>query len=322
MSNEPKSHDAAVALPRDVLMDILSSSTKELVYQRRLRYFGLFFKVAVFLGILGGGYFLGNKPLGFNQGDKTKPHVAFIEIYGPIMSGQLADADRLIPSIEEAFAQPLAKTVVLRINSPGGSPVHAGRVYNEITQLRAQYPDKRVYAVVEDLCASAAYYIASAADVIYVDQASLVGSIGVITEGFGFNKVMEQYGVERRVITSGEHKALLDPYSPADPKVTEYWKAMLGEIHQQFIASVKLGRGARLHADYPELFSGLIWTGKKSIDIGLADGLGSLSSVSRDTLGSVNTVNYTPPPDFLKQIANQTHAQLNAIKFDLANPIY
>ncbi|MFC1354826.1 MAG: S49 family peptidase [gamma proteobacterium symbiont of Clathrolucina costata] len=309
-----------VAIDRGLVTELLTHSQKELRRQRRDRYFGIFFKAFLFIGFFVAAFVIGGGGMGAAQGDKHKPHVAFVEVYGPIMSGQLADADRLIPALQEAFKEPLSKAVALRINSPGGSPVHAGRLYNEINELQKQYPDKPVYAVIEDMGASAAYYIASAADKIYVDQASMVGSIGVITAGFGYDKIMEKVGVERRVLTSGTNKALLDPYSPADPKVQAYWKTMLAEIHEQFISAVKAGRGDRLHTETPDLFSGLVWTGAKSIEIGLSDGLGSMASVSRDTIGGVNMVNYTPPPDFLKQLSNKTHAELTALKYELSIP--
>lgn len=309
-----------IAMDKSLVQELLLHSHNELKRQRRGRILNYVLKGIFIFGFLGLAYFLGGKNVGLAQGDKHKPHIAFVEIYGPIMSGQLADADRLIPALHEAFKEPLAKAVALRINSPGGSPVHAGRLYNEINQLKTQYPDKPIFAVIEDLGASAAYYIASSADKIYVDQASMVGSIGVISSGFGFNQIMEKVGIERRVLTSGTNKALLDPYLPTDPKVQTYWKQMLSEIHEQFISAVKNGRGDRLHQDYPDLFTGLVWTGAKSIEIGLADGLGSLTSVSRDTIGQVNMVNYTPAPDFLKQLASQTHAQLAAIKLGLSAP--
>jgi len=309
-----------VELDKGLVEELLLHSHKELKRQRKSRIFNYFLKSLLVVGFFGIAYYVGGGNISSGQGDKNKPHVAFVEIYGPIMSGQLADADRLIPALHAAFNQPLAKAVALRINSPGGSPVHAGRLYNEINELQMQHPDIPVYAVIEDLGASAAYYIASAADKIYVDQASMVGSIGVISSGFGYSEVMEKIGVERRVMTAGSNKALLDPYLPKDPKVQAYWKQMLAEIHEQFIGAVKEGRGDRLQSEYPDLFSGLVWTGAKSIEIGLTDSLGSLTSVSRDTIGNVNNVNYTPAPDLLKQLANKTQAQLTALKYEMSIP--
>lgn len=309
-----------VHLDRKILTELLLSSHNELRRQRRNRIINWFLKGTFFIGLFILAYFFGQNPMGFGDGDRHKAHVAFVEVYGPIMSGQLADADRLIPALQEAFKDPLSKAIALRINSPGGSPVHAGRMYHEINELRKQYPNKPVYAVIEDLGASAAYYIASAADKIYCDQASMVGSIGVISEGFGYTDIMAKLGVERRVLTSGENKALLDPYLPVSKDLEAYWKKMLSEIHLQFIDAVKTGRGDRLHLDTQGLFSGLVWTGAKSIDVGLADSLGSMMSVSRDTLGEINLVNYTPSPDFLKQLATTTHAQMTSMKYDALTP--
>lgn len=312
--------DEKIELDKKLVTELLQSSHAELRRQRRDRYMGLGFKVLLFVGFFVAAYFVGGASIGSGKGDKHKPHVAFVEVYGPIMSGQLADADRLIPALHEAFNSPLSKAVAIRINSPGGSPVHAGRMYSEINELKAQFPDKPVYAVIEDLGASAAYYIASSADKIYVDQASMVGSIGVITSSFGFDQLMNKVGVERRVLTAGSNKGLMDPYLPLDPKIEGYWKNMLAEIHEQFIQAVKTGRGERLKADTPEIFSGLVWTGAKSVEIGLADQLGSLPTVSRDTIGEVNTVNYTPPPNLFKHFSNQANALVKAWQLEAATP--
>lgn len=309
-----------VEMDKDLYNNLLLHSIHELNRQRRNRITMWALKVIFVVGFISVAYGLGQGKVSLSAGDKHKPHVAFVEIYGPIMSGQLADADRLIPALHAAFEEPLSKAVALRINSPGGSPVHAGRLYTEINLLQEKYPEKKVYAVIEDLGASAAYYIAAAADEIYVDQASMVGSIGVISSSFGFNEVMEKVGVERRVMTSGTNKALLDPYLPTDPQIERYWQSMLGEIHDQFIRAVKDGRGDRLDPEYPELFSGLVWTGAKSVEIGLTDGLGSLNSVSREAIDTVNTVNYTPSPDILKSLANQTSAGLTALRYNLNSP--
>ncbi|MBX2807156.1 MAG: S49 family peptidase [Cellvibrionaceae bacterium] len=317
MSTEKKD---TVAIDRSLAEQLLLFPHHELKRQRRNRALNIAIKMLLVIGFVFSAYFLGSANIGAKEGDKHSPHLAFIEVYGTIMSGQLADADRLIPALHKAFKDPLAKAVALRINSPGGSPVHAGRLYSEINQLRAQYHNKPVYAVIEDIGTSAAYYISSAADFIYVDQASMVGSIGVISASFGFTGLMEKLGIERRVLTSGANKNPLDPYLPMDLGVKHYWEDMLAEVHQQFIQAVKTGRSDRLQLDYPDLFSGLVWTGAKSIDIGLADQLGSLASVSRDTIGVVNTVNYTPSPDFFRQLTSRAHAQLGAFTQQLRMP--
>ena len=306
-------HDPnTVMLDRTLINDLLMFSSLEVRRLRRERYWGLTVKVLVFVGFLSLAYVLGDSKAGMGKGDKTRAHVAYVELYGPMMSGQPADADRLIPALQAAFSNAFAKTIVIRINSPGGSPVHAGRMVNEIYVLRKKYPEKPFYAVIEDLGSSAAYYVASAADQIYVDKASMVGSIGVVTSSFGYTEAMEKVGVERRLITAGANKSFLDPYSPLDLKIKGYWTQMLEEIHTQFIDSVTVGRGDRLNVDTPELFSGLIWTGAKSIEIGLADQLGSLLSVSRDTIGDANAVDYTPPSPLLQHLALQSRAQLQA----------
>lgn len=302
-----------------LLYKVLNNSAEQMRKDRRERRIFAALKYSMFAILAVMVWVLGENGAA-TKGDKSKPHVAYIEIFGPIMSGQLADADRLVPALEEAFQGKNVKAVALKVNSPGGSPVHAGRLYDEIRYLETKYPEIPVYAVIEDLGASAAYYISSATQTIYVDKASMVGSIGVISESFGFNEIMNKVGIERRVMTSGAKKALLDPFSPSNPEVNVYWQAMLGDIHQQFIAAVKQGRGDRLKSETPDLFSGLIWTGEKSIEIGLADKLGSLTDVSREVVGSVNLVNYTPSPDFLKQLSNKTQAAANALKFELLAP--
>lgn len=310
-----------IELDKDLVKELLQGSTKELQNQRKSKRNWFFFKIGLFVLFFVSAYFVGGGDINYKDGDKNQPHIASVEIYGPIMSGQLADAGRLIPSLHKALNNSLVKGVVLRINSPGGSPVHAGRMYQEIRKLRKEFPNKPIHAVIEDLGASAAYYIASAADKIYVDQASMVGSIGVISSSFGFTEVMKKVGIERRVYTAGANKALMDPYSPSLPHIKEYWTEMLAEVHQQFIGAVKEGRGDRLHADYPDLFSGLIWTGAKSIKIGLADELGSIGDVSRDVLdGELNIVNYTPPIDILKRFASESRAQVSAFMLENNTP--
>lgn len=211
-----------------------------------------------------------------------------------IADQEAASADNIVKSLREAFKDDKTKAVVMRINSPGGSPVQAGYVYDEIRRLRAEYPAIKLYAVIADLGASGAYYIASAADEIYADKASLVGSIGVTAAGYGFVGTMEKLGVERRAYTSGEHKAFLDPFSPEKPEETRFWQGVLDTTHQQFIAMVKQGRGERLKdKEHPELFSGLIWSGEQAKALGLVDGLGSASYVAREIVGEKELVDFT-----------------------------
>jgi protease-4 len=221
----------------------------------------------------------------------STPHTAVIEIRGEIASGAEASAANVVSSLVSAFEDPGAQAIVLLIDSPGGSPVQAGIINDEITRLKALH-SKKVYAVVEETCASAAYYIAAAADDIYVDKASLVGSIGVLMDGFGFTGLMEKLGIERRLMTAGENKAMLDPFSPQDDAQRAYIQTMLGEIHTQFITVVKQGRGDRLK-ETPEIFSGLVWSGQQAVAMGLADGLGSLDFVAREIVKAEDFVDYT-----------------------------
>ncbi len=223
--------------------------------------------------------------------DASTSHTAVVEIKGEIASGAEASADLLIAAMRSAFEDDGAQAVVLLINSPGGSPVQAGIINDEIVRLKAIH-HKPVYAVVEESCASAAYYIAVAADQIYVDKASIVGSIGVLMDGFGFTGLMEKLGVERRLLTAGENKGFLDPFSPQTDKQRAFAQGMLNQIHQQFIQVVKLGRGDRLK-ETPETFSGLFWSGQEAIDMGLADHLGSLDYVAREVVKSEEIIDYT-----------------------------
>jgi protease-4 len=262
--------------------------------QRRSRRWGIFFKLLTFTYLFG-AMVLFSPLLNFEKGaSRSASHTALIEVKGLIADSEPASADNIIGSLRSAFEDEKTKGVILRINSPGGSPVQSGYVYDEIRRLKAKYPNIKVYAVITDLGASGAYYIASAADQIYADKASLVGSIGVTAAGFGFVGIMEKLGVDRRTYTSGEHKAFLDPFQPPKPDETAFWQGVLDTTHQQFIASVKAGRGDRLKdKDHPELFSGLVWTGEQAVALGLVDGLGSSSSVARDVIGEKDIVDYT-----------------------------
>jgi protease IV len=220
-------------------------------------------------------------------------HTALVKLEGVIGPEGKASADRIIKALDRAFRDPTTQGVVLLINSPGGSPVQAGYINDEMRRLKMKYPKTPLYAVVQDLCASGGYYVAVAADRIYVDKASLVGSIGVIINGFGFTGAMEKLGVERRAYTAGENKDFLDPFAPENPAQKEYAQKMIGEIHQQFIDVVKKGRGARLK-ETPDMFSGLVWTGEKSVELGLTDGFGTAQSVARDVIKAEKLVDYMP----------------------------
>jgi protease-4 len=240
--------------------------------------------------------------------DKTTPHTAVIEIKGEIASGADASAEFIIAAMRAAFEDDGAKAVVLLINSPGGSPVQAGIVYDEIRRLKAKYK-KPVYAVVEESCASAAYYIASATDKIFVDKASIVGSIGVLMDGFGFTGLMDKLGVERRLMTAGENKGFLDPFSPQTDKQRAFAQTMLDQIHRQFIDAVKAGRGARLK-ETPELFSGLFWTGQQAVEMGLADQLGNIDFVAREIVKAEEVVDYTRRDNVAERLAKKFGAAI------------
>ena len=238
----------------------------------------------------------------------TAAHTALVEVRGAIAAGSEANADNLMAALRSAFEDRGARAVVIRINSPGGSPVQAGLVHDEIVRLKALHK-KKVYAVCEEMCASAAYYIAVAADQVVVDKASIVGSIGVLMDGFGFTGVMDKIGVERRLMTSGSNKGMLDPFSPRDPLQETYAQTMLDQIHQQFISVVKSGRGKRLQ-DNPELFSGLFWNGEQAIKLGLADKRGSLDQIARDEVKAEDIVDYTQKENIAERLAKRFGASI------------
>jgi protease-4 len=236
------------------------------------------------------------------------PHTALVEVRGEIAPDTEASAERIVAALKNAFEEKTAQAIVLRINSPGGSPVQAGIVNDEIKRLKAKH-NKKVYAVVEEICASGAYYIAVGADEIYVDKASLVGSIGVLMDGFGFTGTMEKLGVERRLLTAGENKGMLDPFSPQNEKQTAYAKAMIDQIHLQFIAVVKDGRGAKLK-ESKETFSGLFWNGEEAIRLGLADKVGNLDFVARDVVKAEEIIDYTTHDNLAERFAKRFGAAI------------
>jgi len=250
--------------------------------------------------------------LGMEKGnpgtDVSKPHTAVVEIKGEIASGSEASAELVVAAMRAAFEDQGAQAVVLLINSPGGSPVQAGIINDEIRRLKAKH-NKPVYAVVEETCASAAYYIAVAADKIFVDKASIVGSIGVLMDGFGFTGLMDKLGVERRLMTAGENKGFMDPFSPQTEKQRVFAQAMLDQIHQQFIGAVKTGRGKRLK-ETPEIFSGLFWTGQQAIELGLADQLGNLDFVAREVVKAEEVVDYTRRDNVAERLVKRFGASM------------
>jgi protease-4 len=275
--------------------------------QRRARRWGIFFKLLGFayLAILLVLLIDWRGP----DGLVTGKHSALVDLVGVIDARGDASADRVTEALQNAFKNKNTQGVILRINSPGGSPVQAGIIYDEIRRLRGLYPNIPMYAVVEDICASGGYYIAAAADKIYVDKASIVGSIGVIMDGWGFTGTMEKLGVERRALVSGENKAFLDPFSPVDEKQKRHAQSMLDDIHKQFIDVVRKGRGKRLK-ESPELFSGLMWTGDRSVELGLADGLGSVDYVAREVIKAEDIFDYTKKQDITERFARRFGAAM------------
>ena len=277
-------------------------ATEALKEQRRARRWGIFWKLLFFayLTVLlalaidwkGGAESMGGK------------HTALVEIQGVIAPGSESSAERVMLALQSAFKDKGTQGVVIRINSPGGSPVQAQNIFDEMRRLRLKYPDIPLYAVVEDLCASGGYYVAAAADKIYVAKGSIVGSIGVRMDNFGVVGLMEKLGVERRLITAGKNKAILDPFLPEDPAHKQIAIDLVTEIHNQFIAAVKEGRGKRLK-ETPDMFSGLIWTGAKSIELGLADGIGGLDYVAREVIKAEDVVDFTQKENLAEKFARR-----------------
>ena len=294
MANEEKNWE------RETMEKLAFAALKE---QRKTRRWGIFFKLLTFAYVT---FLLAVLLQWKGDGDviSGKPHTALIQLDGVIDAKGEASAERINGALQNAFKDKNTLGVILRINSPGGSPVQSGIIYDEVRRLRGVYPNTPLYVVVEDVCASGGYFVAASADKIYVNKASLVGSIGVLMDGFGFTGGMEKLGVERRLLAAGENKGFMDPFSPVDPAQKEYALGMLSDIHQQFIAVVKQGRGKRLK-DNPELFSGLVWTGQKAVELGLADGFGSVESVARDVVKAETILDYTEKSNPVERIAKR-----------------
>lgn len=286
---------------REVIEKLATASLKE---QRRSRMWGIFFKLLTF------AYLTVLLLLAVDWKEKVETrgkHTALVEIAGVIAPGTDSSAEKVIAALSAAFKNKNTQGVVLRINSPGGSPVQAQTIYEEMRRLRKKHPEIPLYAVVEDLCASGGYYVAAGADRIYVGKSSIIGSIGVRMDGFGLTGLMEKLGIERRLLTAGENKAMLDPFLPLDERHKQHALALMNEIHQQFIAMVREGRGKRLRDD-PELFSGLIWSGAKSIELGLADAVGSLDYVAREVIKAEDIVDFTQKENLAEKFARRIGA--------------
>ncbi|QPK65060.1 signal peptide peptidase SppA [Methylomonas sp. LL1] len=308
------SEQGAAGWEKQVLEKLAFSAIDE---QKKARRWGIFFKfltfayLAVALGLLVYPRFEAEISSG-------KQHAAVIDVLGMIAEGESANATTVIEGLRDAVKDKNTKGIILNINSPGGSAVQSAYIYDEIRRQKAEHPDMPIYSVVGDMCASGGYYIASASDKIYVSQASLIGSIGVIMNGFGFSNVLEKLGVERRLLTAGEHKALLDPFSPVKEQETKHMQSLLDQVHQQFIAAVKQGRGDRLK-ETPDMFSGLVWTGEEGVKLGLADDFGSVDSVAREVIGTEEQLNFTPQERLIDRLAGKfgasfAHALGTAVK--------
>ena len=292
---------------RDLLEKLAFASLKE---QRARRRWGIFFKLATLTVVCVAIW------LAVDYGNSTTEtvgaHTALIEIDGTIESGGGSGAaDSVIPALNRAYADADSVGIILRINSPGGSPVQAGMINDEMQRLRKAFPQKPLYVVVDEMCASGGYYIAAGADKIFVNKASIVGSIGVLMDGFGFTGLMDKVGVERRLLTAGENKGFLDPFSPQTVKQKEYAQVMLNEIHQQFISVVRKGRGTKLK-ETPETFSGLFWSGAQAVELGLADGFGTVNSVARLELKAEDIVDYTQHEGLSERVLKKFGAAVGA----------
>jgi protease-4 len=296
---EQEAGGSATSWERQTIERVALAAVQE---QRRTRQWGIFFKMLMFIYLFA-LLFLG---LGWFSKKESSPskHSALVDLQGVISSSSVASAEVVMAGLQDAFKDKRTQGVILRINSPGGSPVQAGHINDEIRRLRAKHPEIPLYAVVEDVCASGGYYVAVAADRIYVDKASIVGSIGVLMDGFGFTGAMEKLGVERRLLAAGDNKGFLDPFSPLLEPQKEHAQQMLGDIHQQFIGVVRQGRGKRLK-ETPDMFSGLLWVGQKSVELGLADALGSIDFVAREVIKAEDIVDFTPRENIAERLAKR-----------------
>lgn len=300
-TKETNSKDFEQSLASELAREVLNE-------QRRNRRWGIFFKglFALYLFSFFLIYLSKNAEIGSFSVDK---HTALIEINGVIAANTEARADYIVGGLRRAFEDENTEGIILRINSPGGSPVQAGYINDEIKRLKGEHPDIPVYAVISDICASGGYYIAAAADKIYANKASIVGSIGVVMAGFGFVDAIEKLGIERRMLHAGESKGFMDPFQPLKQDETEHVQGLLAEVHQQFIDVVKDGRGEKL-VDDEKLFSGLIWSGEEGVKLGLVDELASASKVARDVIGAEDIIDYTRRESFLDEFAKQMGASI------------
>lgn len=270
------------------------------IEHRRSRRWGIFFKLIIlaYVIFISAAWFQGkSKPA-------LKEHVALIDLVGTIGQGQEVEADQVATSLHRAFNEPKVKGIILRINSPGGTPVQSAYIYDELKRQRGLHPDKKVYAVAVDICASGAYYVAVGADQIYANKSSIVGSIGVLMPGFGFVDTMQKVGVEQRTMAAGKNKSFMDPFSPLKPEQVAFTQSLLNDVHSHFINAVKEGRGNRLKPN-DEVFTGLFWTGDKALEMGLIDGIGSAGFVAREVIGVNDVIDYTTSHSLLDRLASR-----------------
>ncbi|MEW8209745.1 MAG: signal peptide peptidase SppA [Candidatus Thiodiazotropha taylori] len=291
---------------RDLLNQMVMATVAE---NRKSRRWGIFFKLLTFAYLfIILAMFLWSDKLEVDQ-TKATEHTALINVKGLISSETKASADKVVTALRDAYEDEKTKGIILRMNTPGGSPVQSRYINREIGRLKEKHPDIPVYAVVSDICASGGYYIAAAADKIYADEGSLVGSIGVLINGFGFVDGMQQLGIERRLLTAGENKGMLDPFSPLDQSDKRHVQQMLDQLHNQFIETVKEGRGDRLKVDqHPEIFSGLFWSGEEARQLGLIDEFGSSSYVAREVIGAEEIVDFTQKEEVWDRLARNLGA--------------
>lgn len=302
-SASPSKPTPQSAWEREVLEKMLMTAVDE---QRRTRRWGMFYKLTL-LAYIGIALLMFAHPFKDGGAIVDKDHTAVVDVVGIIMEGTETNADAVIDGLQAAAKDHHTKGIVLRMNSPGGSPVQSAYIYDEVRRIKQEHPELPIHAVVEDLCASGCYYVAAATDKIFVNPSSVVGSIGVIMNGFGFVETLNKLGVERRVMTAGAHKALLDPFSPANPEERQHVQGVIDNVHQLFIDAVKQGRGERLKEN-PDLFTGLVWSGAQSIPLGLADAVGTTRSVAKDVIGAEELVNFTPQETLMDRLAQRMGA--------------
>ena len=304
MENQQDKPNQEAGWERKIIEKLALAAVTE---QTRARRWGVFFKSLIFIYLFAVFGMAIYPKIKMDIGVDSKYHTAVIDVVGVIAEDKDANATDIIESLRDAVKDTNTKGIILHSNSPGGSPVQSAYIYEEIRKIKKERPDLPVYAVVSDMCASGCYYIASASDKIFVNQSSLIGSIGVLMDGFGFVDIMQKMGVERRLLTAGAHKAMLDPFSPPKEYETKYMQGLLDEVHQQFISAVKAGRGDRLK-ETPDMFSGLVWTGEAGVKIGVADGFGNDDYVAKEIIGAEKLVDFTQQGSLLEKMSGKLGA--------------